>query len=71
MCLAGTPAIKAKGFTLDSSAGEVQMKGKAVQIKGSTGLKLDGGTAFEAKGAQAKVVGSAMTTIKGGMVKIN
>ena len=47
------------------------MKGKAVQIKGSTGLKLDGGTAFEAKGAQAKVVGSAMTTIKGGMVKIN
>lgn len=67
----GQITIKAKGFTLDSSAGEVQMKGKVVQIKGSTGLKLDGGTAFEAKGAQAKVVGSAMTTIKGGMVKIN
>ena len=63
--------IKAKGLTIDSSAGDIQIKGKTVQVKGATGVKIDGGTAFEAKGAQAKIEGAAMAAIKGGMVKIN
>ena len=67
----GMVTIKAKGLTIDSSAGDVQIKGKTVQVKGATGVKIDGGTAFEAKGAQAKIEGAAMATIKGGMVKIN
>lgn len=67
----GMVTIKAKGLTIDSSAGDVQIKGKTVQVKGATGVKIDGGTAFEAKGAQAKLEGAAMTSIKGGMVKIN
>jgi phage protein D len=67
----GMVTIKAKGLTIDSPAGDVQIKGKTVQVKGATGVKIDGGTAFEAKGAQAKLTGAAMTSIKGGMVKIN
>ncbi|WP_052666304.1 VgrG-related protein [Nitriliruptor alkaliphilus] len=63
--------IKAKEVTVTSD-GDLTMKAqKAASIKASTGAKIDGGTAFEAKGVQAKLEGSAMTQIKGGMVKLN
>ncbi len=35
------------------------------------GVKIDGGSAFEAKGGTAKVEGQSMAELKGGMVKIN
>ena len=67
----GKVTIKSKGVTIDAPAGDIQVKGKSVQIKGSTGVKIDGGPSFDAKGIQAKLTGSAMASVKGGMVKIN
>ncbi len=66
----GEIEIKAKAVKIDSE-GDLSAKAKAVTLKGAMGVKIDGGTAFEAKGAQAKIEGSAMASVKGGMVKIN
>lgn len=66
----GEIEIKAKALTIDSE-GDLKAKAKAVTLKGGMGVKIDGGTAFEAKAAQAKLEGSAMASVKGGMVKIN
>jgi uncharacterized protein (DUF2345 family) len=51
--------------------GDAKVKAKTVDVKGMTGLKVDGGPDLQLKGAQAKVEGAGMLTLKGGMVKIN
>jgi len=37
----------------------------------TSGVAIDGGLSFEAKGTTATLEGEAMTTIKGGVVAIN
>jgi phage protein D/phage baseplate assembly protein gpV len=51
--------------------GDAKVKAKSVDVKGMTGTKIDGGPSLQLKGAQAKVEGAGMLTLKGGMVKIN
>jgi phage protein D/phage baseplate assembly protein gpV len=67
---AGDIVMAANNLKIDMKA-DAKMKAKSVDIKGLTGMKLDGGPDLQAKGAQAKVEGAGMLTLKGGMVKIN
>lgn len=60
----GKVAIEAlNGVEIKAKAGDFKAEALNVQLKGKVGLK--------AEGVQAELSGSAMTTIKGGLVKIN
>ena len=66
----GDVVIAAENLKIDMK-GDAKMKAKSVDIKGLMGTKVDGGPDLQLKGAQAKVEGAGMLTLKGGMVKIN
>lgn len=66
----GDIVMAAENLKIDMK-GDAKMKAKSVDIKGMTGMKVDGGPDLQLKGAQAKVEGAGMLTLKGGMVKIN
>jgi uncharacterized protein involved in type VI secretion and phage assembly len=59
------------GIELKSASGNVKVEAMKVEMKGNTGVAIDGTTQTEVKGAQVSVNGSGMTEIKGGIVKIN
>lgn len=60
----GKVAIEAlNGVEIKAKGGDFKAEALNVQLKGKVGLK--------AEGVQAELSGSAMTTIKGGLVKIN
>jgi phage protein D/phage baseplate assembly protein gpV len=72
LTLTGAGDIELKGESLKiDMKGDAKVKAKTVDVKGMTGLKVDGGPDLQLKGAQAKVEGAGMLTLKGGMVKIN
>jgi phage protein D/phage baseplate assembly protein gpV len=72
LTLTGAGDIELKGENLKiDMKGDAKVKAKTVDLKGMTGLKVDGGPDLQLKGAQAKVEGAGMLTLKGGMVKIN
>ena len=64
---AGDIVMAAENLKIDMK-GDAKMKAKSVDIKGMTGMKVDGGPDLQLKGAQAKVEGAGMLTLKGGMV---
>ncbi len=66
----GDIVMAAENLKVDMK-GDAKMKAKSVDIKGLMGTKIDGGPDLQLKGAQAKVEGAGMLTLKGGMVKIN
>lgn len=49
----------------------VKIDGQKLDVKGKTGVAVDGGTQFEGKAVKVSINGSAMTEIKGGMLKLN
>ena len=66
------------GITIESckdltlkAPGNVKMEGMKVGLSAQSEFKAEGTTSAELSGAQAKVSGSGMTVIKGGMVQIN
>jgi len=67
---AGDIQLAGQNLKIDMK-GDAKVKAKSVELKGMTGMKVDGGTDLQLKGAQAKVEGAGMLTLKGGMVKIN
>jgi len=72
LTITGDGDIELKGENLKiDMKGDAKVKAKSVDLKGMTGLKVDGGPNLQLKGVQAKVEGAAMLTLKGGMVKIN
>ncbi len=74
-----TVTLASGGITLDSSKGKVTITGKTgVAISSSANVNAEGmqigikaKTTFKAEGAMAELNGSGVTTIKGGLVKIN
>lgn len=66
----GDITLKGKNVKIEAQQ-NVEIKGLEIAAKGSTGVAIDGGTKFEAKGAMANVEASGITTIKGSMVKVN
>ncbi len=72
LTLSGSGDVELKGESLSVDVkGDAKVKAQKVDLKGATGLKVDGGPDLQLKGAQAKVEGAGMLTLKGGMVKIN
>lgn len=70
--VAGDFTVTAKGKITLSSTQDMKLEATTkATIKGTTGISLDGTTQAELKGATVSVAGSAMTEIKGGLVKIN
>jgi uncharacterized protein involved in type VI secretion and phage assembly len=68
----GDFTVDAKGKVSIKSVQDMSLEAKTkASVKGTTGLSLDGTTQAELKGAQVSVNGSAMTEVKGGLVKIN
>ncbi len=57
-------------ITIDS-AGNVSISGMAISVKAQSAATLSGGSSVTVTGAQTAINGSAFTTIKGGLVKIN
>jgi uncharacterized protein involved in type VI secretion and phage assembly len=66
----GTINIKGKAITIKADM-DVKIQGKNVSIKGDMGVKIDGGAKLDLGPAGAKLESSAITTIKGAMVKLN
>jgi type VI secretion system secreted protein VgrG len=74
-----TIATDSGGISLMASAGKIIMDGGDVEIKAANSLKLSGGVSGElnggatttVKGMKVSVEGSAITEIKGTLVKIN
>ncbi len=67
----GTVTIKTDTVKLEGSQ-SLSMKGQNTEIRGGNSLNLKSDAAMEIKaGATLKAEGSAMTELKGGMVKIN
>ena len=56
---------------LEAAGGAKMEASSNVEIKGSAGLKLESTGQTEVKGTTVSVNGSAMTEVKGGLVKIN
>jgi uncharacterized protein involved in type VI secretion and phage assembly len=68
----GDFSVEAKGKVSLKSTMDMALEATTkVSVKGTTGLSLDGTTQAELKGAQVSVSGSAMTEVKGALVKIN
>ena len=68
----GDFTVEAKGKVTINSTQAMALESKAkASVKGTAGLSLDGTSQAELKGAQVSVNGSAMTEVKGGIVKIN
>ena len=68
----GDFTVEAKGKVSIKSTQAMALESMAkATVKGTAGLSLDGTTQAELKGAQVSVSGSAMTEVKGGIVKIN
>jgi type VI secretion system secreted protein VgrG len=67
----GELTITGKKVTIEATTGDVIVKGTNVNLTGNGDVSIAANANFEAKGAMAKVEGSGMTTIKGGMVAIN
>jgi phage protein D len=68
----GDFTVDAKGKVSIKSTGAMALESMAkASVKGTAGLSLDGTSQAELKGAQVSVNGSAMTEVKGGLVKIN
>ena len=66
----GTINIKGKAITIKADA-DLKLQGKNVSIKGDMGVKVDGGAKLDLGPAGAKLESSAITSIKGAMVKLN
>lgn len=66
----GTINIKGKAITIKADA-DLKLQGKNVSIKGDMGVKVDGGSKLDLGPAEAKLVSSGITSIKGAMVKLN
>jgi len=66
----GTINIKGKAITIKADA-DIKLQGKNVSIKGDMGVKVDGGSKLDLGPGGAKLESSAITTIKGAMVKLN
>ena len=49
----------------------VKVQGVTVDLKGTQAVGIDGGTSFKAQGVQVSVNGSAVTEIKGALLKLN
>jgi phage protein D/phage baseplate assembly protein gpV len=68
----GDFTVNAKGKVSIKSTQAMNLESTAkATVKGTAGLSLDGTTQAELKGLQVSVNGSAMTEVKGGIVKIN
>jgi phage protein D len=68
----GDFTVEAKGKVSIKSTQAMALESMAkATVKGTSGLSLDGTSQAELKGAQVSVNGSAMTEVKGGLVKIN
>ncbi len=50
---------------------KIEITAMNVNISGTMGVKIDGGANFSASGVTSTLEGQAMTTVKGGLVKIN
>lgn len=66
----GTINIKGKAITIKADM-DVKIQGKSVLIKGDMGVKVDGGAKLDLGPAGAKLESSAITSIKGAMLKLN
>ncbi len=68
----GDVVIKGKNVTIESTAGNTSVKSSAaLEMKGTTTLKVEGLNAEFKGGASAKLEAGAALTIKGAMVAIN
>ncbi len=68
----GDITLTSKGKIVGEAQSDVQLKATAnFKSEGGMNYEAKGGIGFKATGTQANLEGSAMTTIKGGIVKIN
>ena len=68
----GDITIKAASNIKAESSADIELKASGnFKSEGGMNYEAKGGIGFKAEGTQAEVSGSAMTTIKGGIVKIN
>ena len=73
LVLTGSGDVEISGNNVSVDAKQaVKVKGGTdVKINAGVNLKMEGKVKVEAGGAQAALIGKAMATVKGGMVKIN
>jgi uncharacterized protein involved in type VI secretion and phage assembly len=67
----GITVKAANGVRIDAGAGPLELSGQSVEIKGTSGVKVEGATVSVAGQGQAELTSSGSVTVRGAIVRIN